>query len=62
MRSVFPALHDRLLTKLLLGAVILLVAAVVASFRSEAPAKIVDEGPPLFISGGTTPSKPGPAQ
>lgn len=55
MRSVFPALHDRLLSTLLLGALFLLLIAIVAvSMRQPAEAAEPQvEGPPLFISGAT---------
>ena len=55
MRSVFPALHDRLLSTLLLGAVLLFLLVMVAvSMRQPAEAaEKPDEGPPLFISGAT---------
>lgn len=54
MRSVFPALHDRLLSTLLFGAVLLfLIALVAASMGPTEAARDQQEGPPLFISGAT---------
>ncbi len=55
MRSVFPALHDRLLSTLLLGALFLLLIAILAvSMRQPAEAAEPQvEVPPLFISGAT---------
>ncbi|MEM1453124.1 MAG: hypothetical protein AAF957_19820 [Planctomycetota bacterium] len=55
MRSVFPALHDRLLSTLLLGVVLLFLLAMVAvSMRQPVEsAETNAEVPPLFISGAT---------
>ncbi|MEM6671446.1 MAG: hypothetical protein AAF726_01300 [Planctomycetota bacterium] len=55
MRSVFPALHDRRLSTLLIGAVLLFLVAIVAASMtwSKDSTSTRIEGPPLFISGAT---------
>ena len=58
MSSVFPALQDKLLTRLLISAVLLLVIAVVASALREAPGQTQPELPSLSIGGGSAPSQP----
>ena len=55
MRSVFPALHDRLLSTLLIGAVLVFLVALFAASmgRTADAAERQAEGPPLFVSGAT---------
>lgn len=58
MRSAFPALHDRMLTTILVGAVVLLIATVVAiamgAAETDGPEPV--DGPPIWMTGATPPS------
>jgi len=57
MRSVFPALQNRTLRLVLLGALavsaITAVTVTVQRGEAEAPAEPEPKGPPVFVTGGT---------